>query len=161
VLLGCAQACKSRIFRRLSLLRIAQCCTVLRSRWYQSGINRGVVPSAFTILLTRARTRSTSSTSPGTPRSSLPSTATLAGCRPWAGTLPTGWTKRWVRRPTLALRYSQHRSEQAVDEGAVDDDVYLVGPIAQNGNAQRERHDGKGELPPSVTDKSPLAKVTR
>ena len=36
---GFAQECKSRISRRLSLLRVAACCTVLRSRWYQSGIN--------------------------------------------------------------------------------------------------------------------------
>jgi hypothetical protein len=36
---GCAGACKSRISKRLSLLRLAVCCTVLRSRWYQSGIN--------------------------------------------------------------------------------------------------------------------------
>jgi hypothetical protein len=34
-----AQGCKYRISKRLSLLRVAQCCTVLRSRWYQSGIN--------------------------------------------------------------------------------------------------------------------------
>jgi hypothetical protein len=31
--------CKSPISRRLSLLRVASCCTVLRSRWYQSGVN--------------------------------------------------------------------------------------------------------------------------
>jgi hypothetical protein len=36
---GFAQACKSRISKPLSLLWLAQCCTVLRSRWYQSGIN--------------------------------------------------------------------------------------------------------------------------
>ena len=36
---GFAGACKSPIFRRLSLLWVAACCTVLRSRWYQSGIN--------------------------------------------------------------------------------------------------------------------------
>src|SRR5215213_10402264 len=35
---GFARACKSRIYRRLSVLRIAASCTVLRSRWYQSGI---------------------------------------------------------------------------------------------------------------------------
>jgi hypothetical protein len=35
---GCAEACKCRISRRLSVLRVALCCTVLRSRWYQSGI---------------------------------------------------------------------------------------------------------------------------
>jgi hypothetical protein len=36
---GFAQACKSRISRQLSLLRIATCCTILRSLWYQSGIS--------------------------------------------------------------------------------------------------------------------------
>ena len=36
---GCAGACKCRIFRRISILWLALCCTVLRSRWYQSGIN--------------------------------------------------------------------------------------------------------------------------
>src|SRR5687767_1623650 len=35
---GCARDCKCPINRRLSLLRVAECCTVLRSRWYQSGI---------------------------------------------------------------------------------------------------------------------------
>src|SRR5215208_1234939 len=33
-----ARACKSRISKRLSLLRFAPGCAVLRSRWYQSGI---------------------------------------------------------------------------------------------------------------------------
>src|SRR5919112_1323155 len=40
VLQGLAQGCNSRISRRLSLLWVAACCTVLRSRWYQSGIKR-------------------------------------------------------------------------------------------------------------------------
>jgi hypothetical protein len=35
---GCIQACNSPIPKRLSLLWVAACCTVLRSRWYQSGI---------------------------------------------------------------------------------------------------------------------------
>jgi hypothetical protein len=39
VLQGLAQACKYRIPKPLSLLRFAACCTVLRSRWYQSGIS--------------------------------------------------------------------------------------------------------------------------
>src|SRR5919107_3482364 len=30
-----ARSCKSCIFRGVSLLRLAPCCTVLRSRWYQ------------------------------------------------------------------------------------------------------------------------------
>ena len=34
-----ARSCKSRINRRLSLLGVAACCTVLRSRWHQIGIN--------------------------------------------------------------------------------------------------------------------------
>jgi len=36
-----AGVCKSRISKRFSLLRFAACCTVLRSRWCQSGVNRG------------------------------------------------------------------------------------------------------------------------
>ena len=36
---GCAEACKCRIFRGVSFLRLAASCTELRSRWYQSGIN--------------------------------------------------------------------------------------------------------------------------
>src|SRR5215213_7593000 len=38
---GCAGDCKCRIFRGVSFPCLAACCTVLRSRWYQSGINRG------------------------------------------------------------------------------------------------------------------------
>src|SRR5215216_5147790 len=36
---GCAGGCKCRIYKRLSLLWLAGCCTVLRSRWCQSGVN--------------------------------------------------------------------------------------------------------------------------
>jgi hypothetical protein len=39
VLQGLAQECNSRIFRGVSFLRLAECCTGLRFRWYQSGIN--------------------------------------------------------------------------------------------------------------------------
>src|SRR5215216_4716117 len=35
---GCAGGCKCRIFRGVSFPCLAACCTVLRSRWYQSGI---------------------------------------------------------------------------------------------------------------------------
>ena len=34
-----ARGCKSRKSRPVSLLWLAQCCTVLRSRWCQSGVN--------------------------------------------------------------------------------------------------------------------------
>src|SRR5215217_6624093 len=37
---GIAEACKSLISRWLSLLRVDACCTVLRSRWCQSGVSR-------------------------------------------------------------------------------------------------------------------------
>ena len=36
---GCAGGCKCRIFRGVSFPCLAECCTVLRCRWYQSGIN--------------------------------------------------------------------------------------------------------------------------
>jgi hypothetical protein len=36
---GVAHSCESRISKPLSLLRFARCCTVLRSRWCQSGVN--------------------------------------------------------------------------------------------------------------------------
>jgi hypothetical protein len=35
---GCAGGCKFRISKGVSLLRVAACCTVLRSRWCQSGV---------------------------------------------------------------------------------------------------------------------------
>jgi hypothetical protein len=38
VLQGFAQPCKSTISKGFSFLCLALCCTVLRSRWYQSGI---------------------------------------------------------------------------------------------------------------------------
>jgi hypothetical protein len=36
---GCAGDCKSRIFRGVSFPCLAAWCTVLRSRWYQSGVS--------------------------------------------------------------------------------------------------------------------------
>ena len=45
VLQGVAQECKSRISKPVTILRVAACCTVLRSRWCQSGINRGISAS--------------------------------------------------------------------------------------------------------------------
>jgi hypothetical protein len=44
---GFAGGCKCRVFRGVSFLRLAQCCTVLRSQWYQSGI-KIAFPSACT-----------------------------------------------------------------------------------------------------------------
>src|SRR5918998_3766756 len=45
VLQGFARTCKSRISKPYSLLCLAECCTVLRPRWYQSGINRDIAVS--------------------------------------------------------------------------------------------------------------------
>jgi hypothetical protein len=39
---GLAQGCKSCIDKPTSFLSFALCCTVLRSRWYQSGIKTSV-----------------------------------------------------------------------------------------------------------------------
>jgi hypothetical protein len=46
VLQGCAGACNTRIDKRRSLLLLAVSCTVLRSRWYQSGINITLVSTS-------------------------------------------------------------------------------------------------------------------
>jgi hypothetical protein len=40
VLPGVAGGCETSIPKRLSLLRFAPCCRVLRPRWCQSGVNR-------------------------------------------------------------------------------------------------------------------------
>jgi hypothetical protein len=40
-----AGVCKSRISKPVSLLSFAGCCTVLRSQWYQSGINFPLLPA--------------------------------------------------------------------------------------------------------------------
>jgi hypothetical protein len=53
-----ARSCKCRLFRGVSLLRVAVCCTVLRSRWYQSGINRGIASSQYRSLAHASEVRS-------------------------------------------------------------------------------------------------------
>jgi hypothetical protein len=40
-----AEICKPRLPKELSLLRVARCCTVLRSRWCQSGVRRSIEDS--------------------------------------------------------------------------------------------------------------------
>ena len=51
----CAGDCKCRIFKRVSLLRVAACCTVLRSQWYQIGIRASDSYSLSAGLMTRTR----------------------------------------------------------------------------------------------------------
>jgi hypothetical protein len=75
---GCAGGCKCRIFRGVSCPCLAERCTALRSRWYQSGIKRGAAASLSCSVV--AFTSRTSSTSPDKLESSLTSSATLAGC---------------------------------------------------------------------------------
>jgi hypothetical protein len=48
---GFAGVCKRRISKPFSLLRLAACCTVLRSRWYQSGVKGRRRRSALNPLL--------------------------------------------------------------------------------------------------------------
>ena len=43
VLQGFARGYKYRMSKPVSLLSFARCCTALRSRWYQSGINIALV----------------------------------------------------------------------------------------------------------------------
>jgi len=44
---GFAEGCKSRIFKGVSFLCLAACCTVLRSRWCQSGVNIALTSTSF------------------------------------------------------------------------------------------------------------------
>src|SRR5919107_3058727 len=53
-LLGIARACKSPISKPLSLLRLALCCTVLRSRWCQSGVNLDLAAASYSPVLLAA-----------------------------------------------------------------------------------------------------------
>jgi hypothetical protein len=48
---GFARGCKSRISKGYSFLRVAPRCTVLRSRWYQSGINGCIAGSRSCALV--------------------------------------------------------------------------------------------------------------
>ena len=43
---GVAGDCKCRIFREVSFPCLAECCTVLRSRWCQSGVNIALAAAA-------------------------------------------------------------------------------------------------------------------
>src|SRR5919106_2971887 len=74
---GIARTCKTRVFRRLCLLRLTACCTVLRSRWYQSGIKRLPLMHSRSLSLTSALSvLSASSACEGTPH---PWIATFTG----------------------------------------------------------------------------------
>jgi hypothetical protein len=83
---GFAQGCKSRIPKPLSFLCLAVCCTVLRSRWYQSGVNitilsafdRGLPQAGSTAFLARQTT--TPAPNPPQPLAS-PSGASPASCK--------------------------------------------------------------------------------
>src|SRR5918994_3089974 len=55
VLQGFARGCKSPISKGVSFLCLAQCCTVLRSRWYQSGIRTSDSYSPTAGLMARPR----------------------------------------------------------------------------------------------------------
>ena len=44
---------------------------------------------------------------------------------------------------TAEIECNQHRRQRAVDEGAVDDDIYIVEAMAKDSDAQCERDDGQ------------------
>jgi hypothetical protein len=98
VLQGCAENCKCRLFRGVSFPCLAECCTVLRCRWYQSGIkrppmmHRGRYPMSGLALL------SPFPECEGTPHLWI---ATLTGYRLWADMPLKGWTKRRTRLKLL------------------------------------------------------------
>ena len=103
VLQGVARACRSRISKPVSLLSFAGCCTVLRSRWYQSGINRSIAPSQS--CSRGARTQSTFSTSPRLVSIQLILDRYSHWMLSLAETLRTRCMSHWVRRSPLALRF--------------------------------------------------------
>jgi hypothetical protein len=53
---GCAGDCKYRIFRGVSFLCLAACCTVLRSQWYQIGIRISRLARTVSRTLPESRT---------------------------------------------------------------------------------------------------------
>jgi hypothetical protein len=94
VLQGCAEACNPRISKGLSLFRVAACCTVLRSRWYQIGIKRPSLMHRDRYLTSRLSILSPFPEDEGTPHFWI---ATLTAYRLWADLPPKGGTKRWSR----------------------------------------------------------------
>jgi hypothetical protein len=100
---GFAGVCKSRISKPVSLLSFAGCCTVLRSRWYQIGINRSIAPSQS--CSRGARTQSTFSTSPRLVSIQLILDRYSHWMLSLAETLRTRCMSHWVRRSPLALRF--------------------------------------------------------
>src|SRR5919112_34112 len=51
---GVAQACRLRLDKLVSFLCLALCCTVWRSRWCQSGVNRVRISCVGVVWLRRA-----------------------------------------------------------------------------------------------------------
>jgi hypothetical protein len=56
VLLRLARGCRSRISREVSLLWLAWCCIILRSRWCQSGVRSPWVTRRRSLFESRSRT---------------------------------------------------------------------------------------------------------
>jgi hypothetical protein len=94
VLLGFAGACKLRMDKLFSLLSVAACCTVLRSRWYQIGIKRPSLMHRDRYLTSRLSILSPFPEDEGTPHFWI---ATLTAYRLWADLPPKGGTKRWSK----------------------------------------------------------------
>ena len=130
-----AVACKLRISKEFRFLRVALCCTVLRSRWYQSGIKRPPVMHRG-----RYPTSGLSLLSPFPECEETPHLwiATLSGYRAWAEMPPMGWTKRWARLKLLlrsaALWDGSGRSRREIWAGCI---VSLTTPMRSPLKASR------------------------
>ena len=95
---GVAGVCKCRISKPISFLCLATCCTVLRSRWSQSGIKRPPVMHRGRYTTSGLSLLSPFPECEGTPHLWI---ATLTGYRVWAETPPKVWTKRRARLKLL------------------------------------------------------------
>ena len=85
-----ARGCNSRISKPFSLLRFAECCTILRSRWYQIGIKRPPLMHRDRYLTRRLSILSPFPECEGRLHFWI---ATLTGYRVWADMPPKEWTK--------------------------------------------------------------------
>ena len=85
---GCAGGCKHRIFRGVSFPCLAACCTVLRSRWYQSGIRTSDSYSLTMGPMARPRT-------PVRLHSKRPAHAPAGSTQPWQQHDASGLDDSW------------------------------------------------------------------
>jgi hypothetical protein len=99
VLQGLAQEYKSRIFKPVSFLSFARCCTVLRSRWYQSGINFILIFAGYHRPPAASQIQSVEEGGPG-----LPSIRPFDEAPVHSDVTACAWWSPRPRRPPRGLR---------------------------------------------------------